>query len=524
MTVAIDDADLGLHMAARTVLERCPEPTNALEVATVLETCGYTERRARALGAASLLDLSQAVLGLLPIYASGDRAPEIPVAKGRRSHPLAAFARGLLSSTPWLVGLATTLVAGVSFWASAIATKSVAVAVSLAAAVSLITVAPFVQAFGRRASFYLGLGDQGMVVRIHRWTLELGLATTVVAAVGLYLLREDVLGVGTPASNRLGLAAALAIGGLQVGLASFYLRRAFVAMAVVVVGGSALLVWHTVRARAYLDPVDFAVWQVRLVAVMAAVAWALSAWWLLRVTDGRYDPVWRPRGGAVLRAVGPYAAYGLAFFSVVTLPQLVGGGVWLGRYGFNSTVALIDGTAMLVLVPMLAQTMAVVEAVTIDAFPDALASYRTGEIASFRQAMRDWWRRRLLIVALLGAATCVAIDVSGMALGRGVGMLGALHSHEGVLITATIAMLLFGVGTFAAQVLLALSSPGPALRAIWAALGVLVAMSGVMSLTSTPTEAAVWSLLAASAVFGSIAVLAADRAFQQADLTYYRTM
>jgi len=524
VTSAIDDADLGLHMAARTVLERCPEPTNALEVATVLETCGYTERRARAMGAASVLDLSHAVLGLLPMYGSSRRAAEIPVAPRRRSRPLVAFARGLLSSSAWLVGLATTLVAGVSFWASAVATESVAVAVSLAATVGLIVVAPFVQAFGRRASFYLGLGDQGMVVRIHRWTLELGLAATVVTAAGLYLVREDLLGVGTPASNQLGLAAALAIGGLQVGLASFYLRRAFVAMAAVIVGGSALLVWHTLRAGPYLDPVDLAVWQVRLVAVTAAVAWASSAWWLLRVADLGHDPIWRPIGGAVLRAVGPYAAYGLAFFCVVTLPQVVGGGVWLGRYQFNSTVALIDGTAMLVLVPVLAQTTAVVESVTIDTFPEALAIYRTGEIAAFRHAMHHWWRRRLVAVASLGVAACIAIDAAALAFGTSVGMLRALHGHTALLLITTVAMLMFGLGTFAAQILLALSAPGPALRAAWTAVAALVAVSGVTSLTSTPTDAALLALLAASAVFGSMAVLAADRAFQRADLTYYRTM
>ncbi|MGH9115395.1 MAG: hypothetical protein ACRDWW_06140, partial [Acidimicrobiales bacterium] len=407
MTVAVDDGHLGLHMAARSVLERCPEPANALEVAIVLETCGYTESRARLLGAGSLLDLGEAVLALLPIYATRRQPVEPPSAleDGSGVRPWTAFARGLLSSAPWLVGMATTLVAGASFWTSAVAIQSIAVSVSLASTVGLIVVAPFIQAFGRRASFYGGLGDQGMVVRVHRWTLEAGLVATVLVAGGVYLVRQVVLGVGTPASNRLGLAATLAIGGLQVGLASFYLRRAFLAMAAIVVGGSVALVWHTLHAGAYLDPVRLAVWQIRLVAVMAAVAWVAGVWWLLRVPDRRHGPMWRPAGAALLRAVAPYAAYGLAFFCVVCLPQVVSGGAWQGRFRFNAAFALADGVALLVLVPMLAQTMALVESVDTTMFPEALARYRTGEVPAFCREMQRMWRRQLLLVALLGVAT-----------------------------------------------------------------------------------------------------------------------
>lgn len=281
-TIVDDGGDLALHMAARTVAGRCPAPLNALEVAVVLETCGYTTTRAVTLGADGLLDLGTKVLGLMPLYASPTSLAEpAPVEDRRDTNAVADFARGLVYSSPWLLSIVTTIVAGVSFWSSNVAIPSVANAVTLATAVSLLVTAPFIQAFGRRASFYRGLGDQGMIVWITRWTLELGLVVTAASCLVFYLVRNVVLHAGTPATGRLGLAAGLAIAGLQVGLASFYVRGAFLSMGVIMVGGASVLVWHVEHAGAYLNPVALIVWQLRLVAVMAAVCWVMSAWWLL---------------------------------------------------------------------------------------------------------------------------------------------------------------------------------------------------------------------------------------------------
>ncbi|MGH9115135.1 MAG: hypothetical protein ACRDWW_04825, partial [Acidimicrobiales bacterium] len=109
-------------------------------------------------------------------------------------------------------------------------------------------------------------------------------------------------------------------------------------------------------------------------------------------------------------------------------------------------------------------------------------------------------------------------------LGSRLGPLDALDAHEALLVIATVAIWMFGMGTFAAQVLVALSAPGPAVRAAWLSVAVLVTVSGIASLVSGPSGSAAWSLVAASAAFAFVAVRAADRAFRHADLTFYRTM
>src|SRR5271169_5223984 len=203
--------ELGLHIAARTVVGRCPAPLNAVEVAVVLETCGYTPRRARALGSDGLNALAERVFALVPLYSSAmARDGLAPVALRSRPPGPLDLARGLAYSSPWLVSLATLLISGVSFWSSNIAIPSIADAVTLATAVALLVTGPFIQAFGRRASFYIGLGDQGMVIRITRLPLELGLVASVVACAILFGLR-DATGAGTPATARLGIAAGVSI-------------------------------------------------------------------------------------------------------------------------------------------------------------------------------------------------------------------------------------------------------------------------------------------------------------------------
>jgi len=139
MTTTLDDAgDLALHMAARTVAGLCPTPLNAMEVAVVLETCGYTTTRASALGADGLLDLGAKVLDLMSLYASPTAAAQpAPTEDGPRSNRLLDFGRGLVYSSPWLVSIITMVVAGVSFWSSKIAIPSVANAVTLATAIVL---------------------------------------------------------------------------------------------------------------------------------------------------------------------------------------------------------------------------------------------------------------------------------------------------------------------------------------------------------------------------------------------------
>jgi len=524
VTTTLDDAgDLALHMAARTVAGLCPTPLNAMEVAVVLETCGYTSTRASALGADGLLDLGTKVLGLMSLYASPTAAvTHAPVEDGPKSNRLLDFGRGLVYSSPWLVSIITMVVAGVSFWSSKIAIPSVANAVTLATALALLVTAPFVQAFGRRASFYRGLGDQGMVVWITRWTLELGLVVTAASCLVFYLVRGVVIHAGTPATDRLGLAAGLAIAGLQVGLASFYMRGAFLSMGVIMVGGGSVLVWHVEHAGAYLNPVALIVWQLRLLAVMAAMCWVMSAWWLLRIPSSGTSPLWRPSAKAVVRSVMPYAAYGLGFFAIVVLPQIVSGGLLQGRYSFNPSFTLTSGVALIVLVPLLAQTVATTEHMLHRQFPSSLRRHKVSEIEMYLKEMRRYWREQLAMVLALGLGAGVVIVVGAPHVGTSLAILGDLDRHRGLLAACAAGYILLGTGLFCCQLLFSMSAPTWPLAAACAGSVALVAASAG-ALAFGATVAAAVGLVAASGVFAAVSFYGAHLMFSRADLAYYRT-
>jgi hypothetical protein len=519
-----DAGDLGLHVAARTVVGRCPTPLNAVEVAVILETCGYTANRAHSLGADGIPQLAERVFALVPLYSAGLARPELaPAALPTRPPGLHDLARGLAYSSPWLVSLATLLIAGVSFWSSNVALPSIADAVTLATAMALLVTGPFIQAFGRRASFYIGLGDQGMVIRITRLTLECGLVLTVATSVVLYLLREFVLRSGTPATTRLGLAAGIAIAALQIGLASFYVRRAFVSIGVIVGGGSAFLLWRVASAGTYIDPAALIVTQVRLVAVMAAVCWLVSAWWLLRVASSAPAPLWRPAGSALLRAVAPYGLYGLAFFTIVVVPQLVSGGLLDGRYNFNPAFAIASGVAIVVVIPLLAQTVATTEHLLTRQFPAWLSRFTVAEVAGFRRTAKRYWQRQLAVLIALAGATTAAAVVGLPHVGAAVPVLEGLAQHPGLLTACAAGYCLLGVGLFCSQLLFSLSAAIPPLAAAWSGCASL-ALGSIAAAAAGPTVSAATGLVAGAAVYATTAVVLAHRAFARADLTYYRTL
>jgi hypothetical protein len=519
-----DRGELGLHIAARTVVGRCPAPLNAVEVAVVLETCGYTSKRAHALGSDGLNTLAERVFALIPLYSSGlSQQTLAPVAiRARPPGPL-DLARGLAYSSPWLVSLATLLIAGVSFWSSNIAIPSIASAVTLATAVALLVTGPFIQAFGRRASFYIGLGDQGMVVRITRLTLEFGMVVTALSCLALYLVRNGVLGAGTPATARLGLAAGISIAALQLGLASFYVRRAFLSIGAIIGGGAAVLVWHVSHAGPYVDPTALIVSQVRLVALMAAVCWVVSAWWLLRVDSSAPAPLWRPSGSALFRAVTPYGLYGLAFFAIVVVPQLVSGGLLEARYSFNPQFAMTSGVAIVVLVPLLAHTVAATEHLLARQFPAWLSRFTVAQVEGFRKTVQRYWREQLLVLGGLGIVTGAAVIVGAPRLGTTFPILDDLARHPGLLAACTVGYLLLGIGLFCCQLLFALSAPVRPLVAAWSGCAAL-AVASISSAWAGPTVSAVAGLVAGAGVYACVAVAVASRAFARPDLTYYRTL
>jgi len=511
-----------------------------IEVAVVLETCGYSPTRVRAAGAADLMELARAVYALVPVYAQGqgsatdDGGAEPSGHEGHARLALEAvrsFCKGLLFSAPLLVSLSTMLVAGVSFWSSKVELPSIASSLTMASCLALIFTGPFIQAFGRRASFYLGLGDNGMLAYLTKRALGTGMVVAFSACVAAYVIRTGLSAGGPPAANRLGLATGLAIAALQLGLAPFYLRNAIVPMMLIVGGAGAILAWHATHLGAYIDPVDLAVWQVRLVASMAAVTWVVDGWWLLRSPEARHRSgperrLWQPSGAAVARAVAPYGAFGLAYFCLVSLPQLISGGAWLGRYGFNPEFSLASGVALVGLLPVAGFGAVAADRLTRHVLPATLANERIGSVSRARAVLRRHWRAQLLWAAVAAAGAAATVDLLLPAVAHSWLVAHGMAAHAGLLYACSAGFFFFSIATFASQLLFGLSSPGHAVASALAGSAVLLACSGALSLSGATSlaAAAAAGFAAGSAVFAVLAVAAGDRAFSHVDFTCYRAL
>ena len=521
---AADAGDLQVHLAVTTVLMKCPHPLSAIEVAVVLETCGYSPGRVRATGAADLMELARAVYALVPVYAQGQESaaedfgdePDAPEGHARLALEAArSFCKGLTFSAPLLVSLSTMLVAGVSFWSSKVELASIASSVTMSACLALIFTGPFIQAFGRRASFYLGLGDNGMLAYLTKRVLGTGMIVAFSACSAAYFIRT----------------AGLAIAALQLGLAPFYLRNAMIPMMVIVGGAGAVLAWHATHLGAYIDPVNLAVWQVRLVATMAALTWVVDGWWLLRSPEARHRSgaerrLWRPSGTAVARAVAPYGAFGLAYFCLVSLPQLISGGAWLGRYDFNPEFSLASGMALVGLLPVAGFGAVAADRITRHLLPATLEHERIGSVGRARAVLRRRWRAQLLWAAVTAAGAAAAVDVVLPAIAHSWLVAHGMAAHPGLLYACSAGFFFFSIATFASQLLFGLSSPGHAVASALTGAAVLLACSAALSLSGATSlaVAAAAGFAAGSAVFAVLAVVAGDRAFSDVDFTCYRAL
>ena len=255
-----------------------------------------------------------------------------------------------------------------------------------------------------------------MLAYLTKRVLGTGMLVAFSACAAAYFIRTGLSAGGPPAANRLGLATGLAIAALQLGLAPFYLRNAIIPMTLIVGGAGAVLAWHATHLGAYIDPVNLAVWQVRLVAAMAALTWMVDGWWLLRSPEARHRSgaerrLWKPSGKAVARAVAPYGAFGLAYFCLVSLPQLISGGAWLGRYGFNPEFSLASGMALVGLLPVAGFGAVAADRITRHALPATLDRERIGSVGRARAVLRRHWRAQLLWAAVAAAGAAVTVDV-----------------------------------------------------------------------------------------------------------------
>lgn len=532
------DFERDLHVEARSVVGRSPQPQNAFEVAVVLETSGYDDEAARATGARDVFDLAQRVLALTDLYtlpqdADGDVDAAEPATaahgtgslqESRLSTPL--IARCVFYSVPWILAIVALGVSRVSFW-STITTLQFSSAISLALFAALVVTGAFIQAFARRGTFYALQGNGPLLWWATRWTL--GAGGVVIAAVdgALYLVLQYGLEAYTPASDRAFLWFGLSIGAMLLAFAPIFMARAFGYVAVAAGAGAAFVTlggeWITRGQFVY----PYAAMRVQLASIWLVVLLAVA--FDIRVLRRASRPagaaplerVRPPRLGAVARSVAGYAAYGAGFFLLIIVDQLVAGGLWAGKFVYDDHYELAVGVGLLVLVPTLTYVAAVNEVLT-GRVQAAIARHAVTATDRLRSEMVGFYRRHLLVLLGVGLLSGGALLLLGAYAATSVPITAALPQVYGMYAAALGAYLMLAVGALNSGLLFSVGRPAPPALGVLAGALASVLIGGGLAGSLPPGWAAVSGLLVATGLFATVTTVSATRMFARFDVSYYR--
>jgi hypothetical protein len=511
--------DDDLEIETRAVLARTPEPQNAFEVAVILETLGYNDPVAQGLGTESLFDLGKSVFEVVKDFDPITRAP----AAGEPSAPVPRvrqfLLRGVLCSVPWITAILILLTTGAGFWSVQVFTPMLAAGLTLALFAGLITSAPFVHAFTRRATFFALQGRPEMV----RWTARRMLGSGAVACTGIlvggYFLLERTLDAYTPGTTRSFLEMGLAISGLQLAFAPLYALRAFGWLLTSVATGAAVLViglmWTGVGL--FVDPFDIVHVQLASVVAMALVA-AVGYWWRMGRTKGEHALT--PRLGAVVRSVRVYALYGTGYFALIIVDQLVAGGIWHGRFVYDVVYETIVGAALVLVVPMFTYVIA-----TSECFPKflvaRLSALSVADVGVLRSDCLAFQRRHARVLVVGGVVSAGLMLVIAELTAGHLPISTVLSRHIGLFSVALAGYVLLTLGMFDGQLLLSLSRPKAPSLAIMAGVIVSALVGGGMEVVIGAEMGAVSGLVCGTAVFAVGTAVPARRRFANLDASLY---
>ena len=366
-----------LHVEARRVLDRNPEPRNLRDVTVALESMGYTTSGAAALGFESVFDLATAVYELTYLYYV-PQVHEAPERIGAWRRFADDYLAGSWYGVPWIMSVVVLFFGRVALWSSLDSTPQSEAMVSLAFFLAAVLAGGCSQMIGRKGTFYLLQKNYPLV----RWTVarfliySCSLAALVIAlAYTFYVVPYYGLHLG-----ELFAEFAVAIFIFLLSAAPLYMLRRFYTLALAT--GLALVVTLATAHLFTTTSSGFRHAQLLGIAVGSGAMVVIAASYLAMRTETRPGGddtgavVKPPELRVVLWHTAPYAVYGMAYFVMILVgPMIVGfaygHSLGVDQYVYPSTFEGSVDLALLELVVLLGLVYAVDRAVRPAAAPAA---------------------------------------------------------------------------------------------------------------------------------------------------------
>jgi hypothetical protein len=515
-----------LHVEARRVLDRNPEPRNLRDVAVALESMGYTTTGARALGFDTVFDLAQTVFDLTYLYYV-PRTEEVPEEVPTWRRFADDYLAGSWYGVPWIMSIVVLFVGRVALWSSLDATPQVAAMVSLAFFLAAVVAGACSQMLARRGTFYYLQKNYPLVRWVVARFLVYGVATALLAiavAYAVYVVPVYGLHLGEIFAE-----FAVAIFAFLLSAAPLYMLRRFYTLAlatglalVVTLAGAHLFSGNTNGVRHA---------QLLGLAVGSGAMVVIAASYLALRTDvdsglGASVTVVKPPAlRVVLWHSAPYGVYGLAYFVMILVSPLVAGlaygrGLGVDQYVYPSTYQGSVAIALLELVVLLGLVHASIERFGRRLMP-LLERHTLDQWAQARRALRREWIRSVGLVVVASGVVAWALpplllQVLPPSLTAAVRSPGGLQALE----VAAYGFAMVPVGMLCSQYLFFLGRPTPALSG--AVAGALTStMATALLVHGGDIALGAWGLLAGTTVYAVITGLGSYRVLAAGEESFY---
>jgi hypothetical protein len=515
-----------LHVEARRVLDRNPEPRNLRDVTVALESMGYTTTGAEALGFDSVFDLATAVYELTYLY----YVPPVHAVP----EPLGAWRRfaddylaGSWYGVPWIMSVVVLFFGRVALWSSLDSTPQSEAMVSMAFFLAAVLAGGCSQMIGRKGTFYLLQKNYSLV----RWTVTRfvvysgSLAALVIAlSYTFYVVPYYGLHLGELFAE---YAAAIFI--FLLSAAPLYMLRRFYTLALAT--GLALAVTLVTARLITTDSPGFRHAQLLGIAVLAGAMVVIAASCLaMRSETGpggsdSVDVIKPPELRVILWYTAPYAVYGMAYFVMILVSPMIvgfayGHSIGVDQYVYPSTFEGSVDLALLDLVVLLGLVYA-----SIERFGRRLRPLLENQaLDCWRQARATLRREWAVAVSVLAAASGLVAWLLPKVLLALLpsGLTASVRTPGGlsVLEVASFGFAVVPIGMLCSQYLFFLSKPRWAVGGAVAGACTTTVVTVLLVHSGSLTNAS-WGLLAGSTVYALITGLASFWVLSAGEESFY---
>jgi hypothetical protein len=515
-----------LHVEARRVLDRNPEPRNLRDVAVALESMGYTTSGAAALGFESVFDLATAVYELTYLYYV-PQVHEAPERMGAWRRFADDYLAGSWYGVPWIMSIIVLFFGRVALWSSLDSTPQSEAMVSLAFFLAAVLAGGCSQMIGRKGTFYFLQKNYPLV----RWTVvrfmiySCSLAALVIAlAYTFYVVPYYGLHLG-----ELFVEFAVAIFIFLLSAAPLYMLRRFYTLALAT--GLALVVTLATSHLFTTTSSGFRHAQLLGIAVGSGAMVVIAASYLTMRSEtrpGDPDPVAivkPPELRVVLWHAAPYAVYGMAYFVMILVSPMIVGfayGHTLGvdQYVYPSTFEGSADLALLELVVLLGLVYALIERFGRRLRP--LLEHQT--LDCWRQARttlrREWLNAVSVLTVVSGVVAWLLPSVLLAVLPSGLTASVRTPGGLSVLEVASFGFAVVPIGMLCSQYLFFLGKPRAAVTGAVAGACTSATVTALLVRGGDLTMAA-WGLLAGTIVYALITGLASYRVLSAGEESFY---